>query len=352
MMKRRGIKGICCYLDDFILICDSQSDCQHALQMLLTLLTSLGFEINWSKLVPPAQQLVYLGVQISSLDQPTISLPANKVSELKGLINEVQVGKSMTKKALQSLIGKLSFAAKLVKACRPYVRKLIDLCNSVKQPSHHVRLSADIRLDLQFWFRFLSSVKFNGVTFIIRDRSLPDHTLFTDSCVSAGAAFHQESGDWVFSNWEADTPFVSPQHINLKELWAIRLAILRWWPFLCNSKVVVYTDSSVALAWINKLSAKNRLALHWLRDINMCAAKGNFYISAKRISSQNNILADALSRMEDLTYAEVAYSYFLDNYGIDIANHKYPLLAHMTVQSFLSILQGWHKDSGSACRKN
>ena len=41
------------YLDDFLVIAPTHEECTQVMQMLLGLVQSLGFEVNWSKVVIP-----------------------------------------------------------------------------------------------------------------------------------------------------------------------------------------------------------------------------------------------------------------------------------------------------------
>ena len=46
ILKRRGFKGVCVYLDDFIIVADTYEECKYAFDCLVDLLGSLGFTIN------------------------------------------------------------------------------------------------------------------------------------------------------------------------------------------------------------------------------------------------------------------------------------------------------------------
>ena len=59
MMARRGYT-VLAYLDDFLIIEPTQIQCKAAFDTLLTLLESLGFTVNWTKVVYPAQCLIFL----------------------------------------------------------------------------------------------------------------------------------------------------------------------------------------------------------------------------------------------------------------------------------------------------
>ena len=52
-MARIGFKTIIVFLDDFLVIADSYLECLFAYRTLMSLLRSLGFSINYMKLVDP-----------------------------------------------------------------------------------------------------------------------------------------------------------------------------------------------------------------------------------------------------------------------------------------------------------
>ena len=64
-MARRGYT-VLAYLEDFLIIEPTQLQCKAAFDILLNLLESLGFTVNWTKVVFPAQCLVFLGVEIDT----------------------------------------------------------------------------------------------------------------------------------------------------------------------------------------------------------------------------------------------------------------------------------------------
>ena len=69
------------YLHVFLVIEPSQQQCQIAVDRLISLLQSLGFTINWSKVVQPSQSLWFLGVEMDTVNR-VLQLPRDRVSEL------------------------------------------------------------------------------------------------------------------------------------------------------------------------------------------------------------------------------------------------------------------------------
>ena len=59
-----------------------------------------------------------------------------------------------TKRELLSLIGKLSFCCKVVPAGRIFLRRMIDLSNSVARLHHRISLTTEACLDIQWWIDF------------------------------------------------------------------------------------------------------------------------------------------------------------------------------------------------------
>jgi hypothetical protein len=67
-------------------------------------------------------------------------LPTDKIERLKELFGQFENRRSCTLKQLQSLIGTLNFACKVVPPGRPFLQRMIDLTRNVKKPqtSHNV----------------------------------------------------------------------------------------------------------------------------------------------------------------------------------------------------------------------
>jgi hypothetical protein len=101
------------YIDDFLIVADSESECSVALTCLLELIQSLGLVVNWNKVEGPASCLTFLGVEICCVRR-TLSLPPAKLASFKELVASWVGRHKSTKKALQSFIGKLNWAARVV----------------------------------------------------------------------------------------------------------------------------------------------------------------------------------------------------------------------------------------------
>ena len=66
-----------------------------------------------------------------------------------------------SKKQLESLVGILQYATKVVKPGRRFVRRIIELLASVRSPRHLTLLNNEIWSDLQWWGQFTE--RWNGI---------------------------------------------------------------------------------------------------------------------------------------------------------------------------------------------
>ena len=91
-----------------------------------------------------------------------IRLLEEKLTELRQLIQTWVGRKSCSRKELESLVGKLGHAARVMTPGRTFMRCMFELLASVRQAHHHVRLNTAFCSDLLWWVTFLDT--WNGVT--------------------------------------------------------------------------------------------------------------------------------------------------------------------------------------------
>ena len=123
-----------------------------------------------------------------------------------------------------SLIGRLSFAAKIIPSGRTFLRRLIDASMSVRKLSHHITLNTEARADLDWWLNFLPL--WNGKYKILNPSIAlaPDMQLYTDASGTLGLGIYFK-GKWVSCSWPAHVQELS---IQWKELFPIYVACRLW----------------------------------------------------------------------------------------------------------------------------
>ena len=244
--------------------------------------------INWDKAVPPTQRLTFLGVDIDTVAMQ-LALPETKLCELRELLSDTMSKRSITKRDLHSLVGKLNFAARVVFDGRTFLQRMIDTVNNLRRPHHHTRPTAEIKADMSWWAEFLS----NGTRFFVDSEPLDVAEFSKDACpLSAGGYVR---GDWFYLHWTVHCPTLAKAHINLQETYTVLAALERWKQELSGKWLTMRTDKVNTVSVINKGTSRNPQVMQWLRTIFWLSATHNFRLTARYISSRENTIADARS---------------------------------------------------------
>ena len=289
MMARRGFDAVVVFLDDFYCAAETWEKCCEVQSTLIFLLRSLGFHINWNKVVDCTKHLVFLGINIDT-ESGTLWLDENKAQKLVELTDSMIKQTRCTRKQLESLAGKLSWASAVIPWGRLHLRSLYDAISATKNNKHKVKLCY-LLPDIEWWHVCL---KLGNNKRLIWD-TRPILHVFTDSSNLAGGAFCH--GDWLYRAWHIDRPSTAHWHINLKELQMIGEAVNHWAKIFYNHRVKVYTDNIAAAYMINKGSSRNLLANRILHSIGFLSLKYDFTLEACFIPGRHNDMADAISRL-------------------------------------------------------
>ena len=290
MMARRGYSCLVAYLDSFLILAPTRAACQEAQTTLIHLLRKLGFQISWNKLIDPTQCLTFLGVELDTVSM-CLRLSRDKLAHLHQELLEFAKRQRATKRQLQSLTGKLNWAAAVIYGGRVFLRRIIDLSNSLKCKTDRVRLSHAMRRDLQWWLQFMAV--FNGKSAVL-DRQ-PITTVHVDACnTGCGGTY---GSDWFYCNWSLDWAQVEPLHINYKELLSVVVAAIRWAPFWGGKRLYIMSDNQAAVGMLNRGTAKHPLVMEALRWLFWLSATYGFHLSGRYIPGVKNAAADSASRL-------------------------------------------------------
>ena len=139
-----GIIHLCHYLDDFFLAAHDESTCKKHMHTILKLFEFLGVPVAEDKLIGPSTCLTYLGIEIDT-QAHTMRLPVEKLADLNTELASWLMRSKSTKRELLSIIGKLSFAAKVVKPGRMFLRRLINLSKTSTRLHHRIVISPQVK---------------------------------------------------------------------------------------------------------------------------------------------------------------------------------------------------------------
>ncbi len=292
-LTQAGIEVLFHYLDDFIMVAPPNSHlCRAWLQILTRKCDRLGVPIAAHKTEGPSTVVSFLGITIDTA-KGELRLPEDKLSRLRDLLEEWRSKKCCTRKELESLIGLLNHACKVIRAGRSFLRRMIDLLYAVHRPPASripIRLSQSCRADLAWWGEFLS--KWNGISFLDPPSSLPKIHLYTDASGSWGcAAWCGEN--WLQVRWDTRAESLS---IAEKELIPIVLACQAWGADWKRCQVVCHCDNQSVVADLKSRTTKHKGMMRLLRVVVFAEASFRYSLFPLYIDTKSNHLADSLSR--------------------------------------------------------
>ena len=200
-LDRRGVHKVFGYLDDFLVIGDAEIECKQSMSMLINLLLQLGFFISWKKVVPPTQKVVYLGVELDSLDRK-LRLPERKLDKLIELVTDFENKTICRYRDLQVLCGHLAHASIVVKGGRTFFRRIINLTKFLADKGDVCHIPDWFRADISWWVHLCEI--FNGEARLISDVSSAEFVLETDSSMTGFGAPWESL--WFLGVWHLPFP--------------------------------------------------------------------------------------------------------------------------------------------------
>ncbi len=162
LAKRRGATWLQHYIDDFVAVGKLESnECADTMKSFKEACSLLGMPLDPAKEEGPATLVSFLGIELDSVKME-VRLPGEKLGRLRKWLREWKGMKACRKRDLLSIIGHLSHACKAVRAGRSFLRRLLDLSMSVRGMERWVRLNAEARAELEWWWQV--GVRWNGVS--------------------------------------------------------------------------------------------------------------------------------------------------------------------------------------------
>ena len=239
----------------------------------------------------PSLQLEYLGILLDSVALEA-RLSPQRLQEIHQSLNTWSLRTHCRKQELLSLIGTLSFAARVVPAGSTFLRRMIDLATTAPSLQDTIHLSVSFRLDMEWWQAF--AMPWNGRSFFLLPgwTPAPDLQLYTYSSGTIGFGAYCQ-GSWFNGRLSQE----QLQHsIQWKELYPIVLAACAWGHRWSTLRIRLHCDNQAIVRCLNSGTSHCPHIMVLLRSLLLIAAKPNFHIAAQHIPGKHNIIADSLSR--------------------------------------------------------
>ena len=289
ILNRYNVADLMHYLDNFLTVGPAGSNqCAQNLQTSLVVCRSIGLPLHPGKCIGPHTRLVVLGIKLDSIEQ-SARLPAEKLAKLQELIQSWHSRRWCTRRQLESLIGHLHHAAKVVWPGHTFLRHMIDLLCCFRAHDHPIR--SEFQLDVQWWHEFLAS--WHGVSFWL----FPGMSAPTDVEVTSDAAGSLGFGAYFNTEWfsGAWAPSQADQSIAYKELFPVVVASHVWGSQWFRRHVLFRSDNEAAVHMLLSRMSKVPCIMRLLRLLLSAAARFNFTFTSQHIPGIHNNIADALS---------------------------------------------------------
>ena len=290
-LRRQGIH-ILNYLDDWLICSPTEHQAQLDTMAVLSHLENLGLALNREKsCLIPSQRVEYLGLVLdSSLLRAVLTLRRTVV--LMDSFSQLTVSKHITVKCGRRLLGLMAAASQVVPLGLLHMRPLQRWLARHKVSPHEDGLRAipvsSICLPAVAWWTTSLGLR-EGVPL---GPGCSRVTITTDASEAGWGALwenHPARGQWG--------PFWRGTHINLLELEAVYRALVYFLPVIQGRHVLVRTDNSTVVAYINHQGGLRSWSLHDLtHKILLWAHAQGVSLKAIYLPGVVNVAADLLSR--------------------------------------------------------
>ena len=325
--NRYGIRDIVHYVDDYLVAGHaSTNECKSAIDQLCAIFARLGIPINADKFKAegtPSTIIRFLGICIDSIKQISF-LDSDRLLAIRTTLSEWSSRTSCNATELQSLIGTLAFASRVVQSGRPFLRRMID---TLKQPrdaravvpvvgsaianhksahkrhrsrSCRIHLTSEFHSDLRWWSSFIND--WNGLSIWYDDIWTDSSTLqlSTDSNrVGFGAAC---GSSWFYGRWDkqqlAAADRVHTVSVPYLELYALVLSASTWGHLWCGKRITFLCDCKPIVDTLQHSTTRNQHLMSLVRCLHYIAYQHSFTFRCTHLSSRANAVADALSRIQ------------------------------------------------------
>ena len=293
VIKEHGVSFLEHYLDDFITIgSPSSNECHNNMDTLFHVCNILGVPLAEDKTVHPTTSIVFLGIEIDSVEQE-LRLPVDKLSRISSCLDAWMARKRATKRELESLAGTLEDAAKIIKPGRTFLRRIYDTISTLAKQNHHTHINKALRSDIAWWQTFVRS--WNGVSLMSTlCTPTPNTSMVSDASGSWGCGAIWKDC-WFQLAWNDDNAY-QQENIATKELLPIVIAAAIWGPHWQGNVVSCECDNQAVVAVLTRRTCRDHNLMHLLRCLFFFEAHFQFSLLATHIPGSSNDLADDLSR--------------------------------------------------------
>ena len=300
MLRSRKI-SIHLYLDDWLLKSLYKNQLLNQRSFTIRLIQTIGCLINWGKSeLELTQEIEYVGLRYD-LKEGMVYPALEKMDRLKVATAPFLEQSKVVAVKWQSLLGLLTSLQNMVPLGRLHVRQIqynLHSCWSPQKESQETLVPVwDSALQNIFWWLDPSNF-FKGVPL---HHPEPQITVFTDASIEGWGA---HSGDRkLYGKW---TETDKKSHINVLEMRAV-IKALEHLDLPLSSSILISSDNTTVIAYINNQGGTRSYSLmQETLQLYQLAQSKDWFLKARFLPGVRNVLADSLSRKDQILPAEWA----------------------------------------------
>lgn len=254
------------------------------------LLLSLGLVESLDKAQPPSTSMVFLGILFNTVSG-TLEIPVDKMVEIEQVLAIWEGKEYASRKEVQSLIGKLQFAAACIRPGRIFISRMLNFLRGM--PDVGVRKIPGTFLKDVYWWQCFMPV-YNGISMMpLTDWLNPDAIFSSDACLEGCGGWYE--GKYFHTTFPS---FILRQnlHINALELLTVVICLKLWGTEFQGLRIKIHCDNEASVTVLNTGRSRDPFLQACLREISFLAAKFRFELKAVHLPGALNRLPDLLSR--------------------------------------------------------
>ena len=226
-----------------------------------------------------------------------------KIEKAQTLIESVleKKSKKITISQLQKICGFLNFLGRCVVPGQAFIRCLYSYLNDKLKHHHHIRITAEMRGDLEMWLEFVKHPTIYARPFADFSHEIraPEIQMYSDAAKRLGLGYGGVCQDsWMFGVWDDSFIKECDPSIEYLELYALTGMMLNWIHRYKNRRVTLFCDNQAVVQMVNNTSSSCKNCMVLIRMIMLKCFKENVRLYATYIRSQENTTSDLLSRQK------------------------------------------------------
>ena len=298
------------YLDDFLFAALMKMWCDWQMEKFLEVCEMIKFPVALEKTEWGTTLMTFLGLLLDT-ERQVVCIPLEKISRAVSMIKYVlgKENKKITVHELQKLCGFLNFLCRCIIPGRAFTMRLYGATKGkVLKPHHHIRVSEEMKLDLNIWLAFLEHPNAFCRPFLEFDEIMADEVMFyTDASrnfkLGCGGIC---SDSWYYQAWNEQVMSQLQPSIQFLELYAVTVGVVLWIERFRNQRIRIFCDNDSVVKMINKSSSKCQHCMVLIRIITLESMLHNVRLFAKHVGTKENGLADNLSRLRIRSFKKLA----------------------------------------------